>query len=46
MKQQEKLIKILNIIRDFPHQKAGFYAEQLNSDRSSIHTYIKILMNQ
>lgn len=46
MKQQEKIIRILNIIRDFPDQKVWFYAEQLNSDRSSIHTYIKILMNQ
>lgn len=46
MKQQEKLIKILNIIREFPHQKAGFYAEKIDYDRSSMHAYIKVLTNK
>lgn len=46
MKIKINTTKLLEILRDFPHNKAGFYAEKLETNRVVIHTLLKSLATQ
>lgn len=46
MKNKINTTKLLEVLRDFPNNKAGFYAEKLETNRVTIHTLIKSLEEQ